>query len=65
MANEYRVTQVAFEVLHSGDSRARVTQVALEVLHSGDTGARVTQVALEVLRTVTGTTGRRRQMINN
>lgn len=50
MANEYRITQAALEVLRSGDPNVRITQVAVETLRSGDPDVRVTQSALEVLR---------------
>lgn len=57
MANEYRLTTVASEVLHTGGTGpgARVTTVAIEVLHAGGVAAeaRVTTIGVEVLRTVT------------
>jgi len=50
MANEYRVTTLATEVLHGGDAKARVSVVAVEVLRS-------------VISVVTA--ARRRQIINS
>lgn len=64
MANEYRVTQVAAEVLHSGNPQARVSQVAAEVLHGGSPSARITLLAIEVLRSIDSpAAGRRRQLM--
>lgn len=66
MANEYRVSSFALEVLDNGAAQARVSQYAVEVLHAGAAQARVSQFSIEVLRSVTSTSsGRRRQIINN
>lgn len=64
MANEYRVSQFAAEVLHDGAPAVRLSQFGVEVLHAGQPAARISSFAIEVLRSTDSlTTGRRRQMI--
>jgi len=69
MANEYRVSTLATQVLHSGPAAgpARVSTVRVEVLHSGPAAgpARVSTLTMEVLRSISyvPTSARRRQVV--
>lgn len=52
MANEYRVSTFAAEVLNNGAPNARVSTFAAEVLNGGAPEARVSLFAVEVLRSI-------------
>lgn len=66
MANEYRVSTFADEVLHDGAPALRVSTVAMEVLRdtvNGPTNARISTFGVEVLRSIDGSSTRRRQAL--
>jgi hypothetical protein len=68
MANEYHVTTIAAEALHTGVSAAQVASIGVEVLRSAadsPTGAQVMSIGVEVLRSVTNANARRRQFVNS
>jgi len=64
MANEYRVSSFTIEALNNGVANARISSFTIEALNNGEANARVSSLGVEVLRSLTGTSGRRRQMIN-
>lgn len=62
MANEYRVSTFANEILHAGVSNARFSTVAAEVLLDYPAQARFSTIALEVLRSTDSVVTPRRRM---